>query len=74
MPTKLQVLQDHCQEFEHKLQSCGSTGQAHALQQEICDRLCHRCGDDLLRTLLTEHAQALIRARFAQVVGPDSGS
>ena len=66
MPTKLQILQDHCTRFEVALARCAVPEEAVALKEQACAALMHSCGSEMLQGLLDEHAQALIRRRFEE--------
>ncbi len=65
MPTKLQTLQDHCQRFERGLAEVASVDEAEALRERICRELGASCRSEIVQLLLEEHAQVMIRERFA---------
>lgn len=64
MATKLQILQDHCREFEQKLETCESEEQARQARTAACERLGTVCQSEMMQEMLAEHAAELIRARF----------
>jgi hypothetical protein len=67
MPTKLQTLQDHCHRFENGLATAATAEEAQALRTRICRELGETCQSGVVRELLEEHSEAMIRARFAAV-------
>jgi uncharacterized protein YchJ len=67
MPTKLQTLQDHCHRFENGLAAAATAEEAEALMRRICRELGEACQSSVVRELLEEHAESLIRSRFAAV-------
>jgi len=68
MPTKLQTLQDYCRRFESSLASTATIEEARGLATRMCQELGESCRSWIVRELLEEHAESLIRARFAAVV------
>jgi hypothetical protein len=71
MATKLQMLQDHCKQFEEALEGCGSVDEAERAREEVCDRLGEVCKSEMMREMLAEHARMLIRERLEP--GPVTG-
>ena len=67
MPTKLQTLQEHCHRFENGLATAATAEEAEALRRRICRELGETCQSSMVRELLVEHAETLIRTRFAAV-------
>jgi len=67
MPTKLQTLQEHCHRFESGLAAAASAEEAESLMTRICRELAETCRSSMVRELLEEHAESLIRTRFAAV-------
>jgi hypothetical protein len=65
MATKLQILQDHCRQFEEALTTCGSPLQAEEVRERICHQLGQSCKSEMMQLMLDEHARELIRQRFA---------
>lgn len=64
MPTRLEMLQDHCGAFERALARARTRGEAEALREESCRRLARNCRSEMLVHLLQAHAQARIREHF----------
>jgi hypothetical protein len=67
MATKLEVLQEHCHRFENGLAVAASADEARLLRERVCQELGESCQSWIVRELLEEHADSLIRARFAAV-------
>jgi len=67
MSTKLQTLQDHCHRFENGLAVATTVEEAEGLMNRTCQELGASCQSSMVRELLEEHAESLIRARFAAV-------
>jgi len=64
MATKLQILQDHCHEFEQSLEGCAGQPEAERLRQQACEALGQVCSSKMMMEMLGEHAEELIRQRF----------
>lgn len=64
MATKLQILQDHCREFERQLEGCESEEQALQARTAACEHLGSVCQSEMVQEMLAEHAAEMIRARF----------
>ncbi len=67
MTTRLEILQEHCRRFENGLAVAASPGEAEALLNRVCRELGESCQSFIVRELLEEHAESLIRERFAAV-------
>jgi hypothetical protein len=67
MSTKLEILQKHCHRFQNGLAAAASIEEAEALRERICRELGQSCQSWMVRELLEEYAQSLIRTRFAAV-------
>jgi len=64
MATKLQILQDHCRQFEQTLERCDTADEAERRREEVCARLGEVCSSETMQDMLGEHARELIRQRF----------
>ncbi len=67
MATKLEILQEHCHRFENGLATAGTVDEAEQLRERICRELGESCQSWIVRELLEEHAQTLIRTRFTAI-------
>jgi hypothetical protein len=64
MATKLQILQDHCRQFEESLEHCATEAEAERAREDACRRLGEVCKSEMMQEMLAEHARMLIRDRL----------